>query len=175
MYGEINGSGGSNAGRAKNAGYKVSREDVRDLCNGGAFTDTPHRQQSGEQFTREPDDALRCLPHEMALGTRQATNETAASEEMQSGWLPDTCEAQRALQHTPLQIQEERESELDAKDDKREMDGSRFVGWWQQEPNVGRVTNVSKDRVAQLKGLGNAQVPIQAATAFRLLSVRQPT
>ena len=42
-------------------------------------------------------------------------------------------------------------------------------GWWEQEPDVGRVTNVSKDRVAQLKGLGNAQVPLQAAAAFRLL------
>lgn len=43
-------------------------------------------------------------------------------------------------------------------------------GWWDIEPDVGRVTQPYKDRANQLKGLGNAQVPMQAAMAWKLLS-----
>jgi hypothetical protein len=35
---------------------------------------------------------------------------------------------------------------------------------------VGRVADGISDRVGKLKGLGNAQVPIQAAAAWRLLT-----
>ena len=42
-------------------------------------------------------------------------------------------------------------------------------GWWEIEPYVGRVADGIPHRVHQLKGLGNAQVPLQAATAYRLL------
>lgn len=41
--------------------------------------------------------------------------------------------------------------------------------WWSVESNVGRVANGISNRVHRLKGLGNAQVPLQAATAYRLL------
>lgn len=43
------------------------------------------------------------------------------------------------------------------------------AGWWVAEPNVGRVANGVPARVDRLRGLGNAQVPVQAATAFREL------
>ena len=42
-------------------------------------------------------------------------------------------------------------------------------GWWETEPNVGRVDNGVPNRIHRLKGLGNAQVPIQAAVAWKLL------
>ena len=42
-------------------------------------------------------------------------------------------------------------------------------GWWETEPNVDRVDDGVPARVHRLKGLGNAQVPIQAALAWRLL------
>lgn len=42
-------------------------------------------------------------------------------------------------------------------------------GWWSIESNVGRVANGIPNRTHRLKGLGNAQVPLQAATAFKLL------
>lgn len=45
-------------------------------------------------------------------------------------------------------------------------------GWWSAEPAVGRVANGIPDRVGQLRGLGNAQVPIVAARAFQLLMSR---
>jgi len=43
------------------------------------------------------------------------------------------------------------------------------VGWWEVEPGLGRVANGVPNRVGQLKGLGNAQVPLQAAVAWKLL------
>lgn len=41
--------------------------------------------------------------------------------------------------------------------------------WWSVEPGLGRVANGIPNRVGQLKGYGNAQVPLQAAAAWRLL------
>jgi hypothetical protein len=41
--------------------------------------------------------------------------------------------------------------------------------WWQAEPNVGRVADGVACRVDRLKAIGNGQVPLCAATAFRLL------
>ena len=41
--------------------------------------------------------------------------------------------------------------------------------WWEVEPDVCRVANGVPNRVHRLKGLGNAQVPLQAAIAYRLL------
>jgi DNA (cytosine-5)-methyltransferase 1 len=46
--------------------------------------------------------------------------------------------------------------------------GSR--GWWQSEPNVGRVVNGMASRVDRLKAIGNGQVPLCAATAWRILN-----
>ena len=41
--------------------------------------------------------------------------------------------------------------------------------WWDIEPDVGRVAHGIPNRVQRLKGLGNAQVPLQAAVAFQIL------
>ena len=43
------------------------------------------------------------------------------------------------------------------------------VGWWDAESLMGRVANGIPNRVHRLKGLGNAQVPLQAAVAWKLL------
>ncbi len=42
-------------------------------------------------------------------------------------------------------------------------------GWWEIEPDIGRVSTGVKNRAKQLKALGNGQVPIQAATAWKIL------
>ena len=44
------------------------------------------------------------------------------------------------------------------------------ASWWQSEPNVGRVANGVAARVDRLKALGNGQVPLCAATAWRILN-----
>ena len=43
-------------------------------------------------------------------------------------------------------------------------------GWWDIEPNVGRMVNGLAARVDRLKAIGNGQVPLCAATAWRILS-----
>ncbi len=42
--------------------------------------------------------------------------------------------------------------------------------WWQTEPNVGRVADGVAARVDRLKAIGNGQVPLCAATAWRILN-----
>ena len=42
--------------------------------------------------------------------------------------------------------------------------------WWQIEPNVGRMANGVASGVDRLKAIGNGQVPLCAATAWRLLT-----
>jgi DNA (cytosine-5)-methyltransferase 1 len=42
--------------------------------------------------------------------------------------------------------------------------------WWSTEPNVGRVAHGVASRVDRLKAIGNGQVPLCAATAWRILS-----
>ena len=44
--------------------------------------------------------------------------------------------------------------------------------WWQAEPNVGRVADGVAARVDRLKAIGNGQVPLCVATAWKLLSER---
>lgn len=46
---------------------------------------------------------------------------------------------------------------------------AEFINYWSTEPKVGRVANGVPHRVHRLKGLGNAQVPLQAAAAWKLL------
>jgi DNA (cytosine-5)-methyltransferase 1 len=41
--------------------------------------------------------------------------------------------------------------------------------WWKTEPNVGRVADGVAARVDRLKAIGNGQVPLCAATAWRIL------
>ena len=43
------------------------------------------------------------------------------------------------------------------------------IRWWQAEPNVGRVADGVAARVDRLKAIGNGQVPLCAATAWRIL------
>jgi len=42
--------------------------------------------------------------------------------------------------------------------------------WWETEPDVGRVADGVAARVDRLKAIGNGQVPLCAATAWRILS-----
>jgi len=42
--------------------------------------------------------------------------------------------------------------------------------WWSVEPKLGRVAHGVADRVHRLKAIGNGQVPLCAATAWRLLN-----
>jgi DNA (cytosine-5)-methyltransferase 1 len=49
-------------------------------------------------------------------------------------------------------------------------DGFKHKDWWSVEPNVGRVADGVAARVDRLKAIGNGQVPLCAATAWRILN-----
>jgi len=48
--------------------------------------------------------------------------------------------------------------------------GASDKHWWEIEPNLGRVANGVAARVDRLKAIGNGQVPLCAATAWRILN-----
>ena len=43
------------------------------------------------------------------------------------------------------------------------------ANWWSTEPNVGRVAHGVAARMERIKAIGNGQVPLCAATAWRIL------
>ena len=47
---------------------------------------------------------------------------------------------------------------------------TRFNGYWDTEPDVGRVADGVAARLDRLKAIGNGQVPLCAATAWQILS-----
>jgi DNA (cytosine-5)-methyltransferase 1 len=56
---------------------------------------------------------------------------------------------------------------------KRSIEKRADIGessWWQTEPDVGRVVDGVAARVDRLKAIGNGQVPLCAATAWRILN-----
>jgi len=53
---------------------------------------------------------------------------------------------------------------------KQEISQLGDSSWWSSEPNVGRVAHGVAARVDRLKAIGNGQVPLCAAEAFRLLA-----
>ena len=50
-----------------------------------------------------------------------------------------------------------------------EQSPTERAGWWESEPNVGRVAHGVAHRVDRLKALGNGQVPACAALAWDIL------
>jgi DNA (cytosine-5)-methyltransferase 1 len=61
-------------------------------------------------------------------------------------------------------------------DSQRRHDGAQLTAieradWWESEPDVGRVADGVAARVDRLKAIGNGQVPLCAATAWRLLNL----
>lgn len=82
--------------------------------------------------------------------------------------LANTEELRRDARRLPEREKEENSfSRLSGKD----VAGvSSRRGWWETEPDVGRVADGVANRVDRLKALGNGQVPIVAATAWRLLN-----
>jgi DNA (cytosine-5)-methyltransferase 1 len=54
----------------------------------------------------------------------------------------------------------------------RFSDGIGNAVWWATEPSVGRVANGLAGAMDRIKAIGNGQVPLCAATAWRLLKER---
>jgi DNA (cytosine-5)-methyltransferase 1 len=65
----------------------------------------------------------------------------------------------------------ERQWKFASRVEQKQQDASQG-SWWQAEPNVGRVAHGVASRVDRLRALGNGQVAIVAASAWRLLMHR---
>jgi len=88
---------------------------------------------------------------------RVSGNEFACGGIKAGSLLADTNSAQRQGGSARLGIREEH------------ADIGR-ASWWESEPEVGRVAHGVAARVDRLKAIGNGQVPLCAATAFRMLA-----
>jgi DNA (cytosine-5)-methyltransferase 1 len=55
---------------------------------------------------------------------------------------------------------------------KRQTDKTFGSSWWESEPGVVRVVDELPHRLVRLKALGNAQVPLCAAAAWKILYER---
>lgn len=69
------------------------------------------------------------------------------------------------------------EAAIAGRDNRRGTQEDDRRKWWCIEPGLGRVADGVPNRVDRLKAIGNAQVPLVAATAFKLLfkQLNQPT
>jgi len=56
--------------------------------------------------------------------------------------------------------------------DEPEQPAAECAGWWESEPQLGRVANGVANRVDRLKAIGNGQVPAVAALAWDALTQR---
>ena len=82
-------------------------------------------------------------------------------------------EAQRDLAYTENSGDVWRNWVLGFAQEKHNHRGGQSNGrreWWEAEPNVGRVADGVAARVDRLKAIGNGQVPLCAATAWRILN-----
>lgn len=57
-----------------------------------------------------------------------------------------------------------------SKEPARRCGFERSRSWWSVEPDVGRVVNELANRMDRLRAIGNGQVPVVAATSWRLLN-----
>jgi len=123
------------------------------ICCTGNICNTEH----AGQLTSKIAGSVAAGNDGNATGTQQALEPARPSE--QHAKLADTEGGQSRKQT-------ERERREDT------CGGSDEIGaeWWATESQVGRVAHGVPNRVGALKGLGNAQVPLQAAAAWRILT-----
>lgn len=98
----------------------------------------------------------RCRDRSIQYIGGQLESSANAGNDGKEGTLADTDSAQRQRNERAERTQQE-------------YTDIGSPGWWATEPELGRVANGVPNRVGQLKGYGNAQVPLQAAAAYRLL------
>ena len=98
-----------------------------------------------------------------APGRQQGTNEAERSGKKLADPEGVGIQGDRAVR--------EQESHVQAGQGLSGCDGSGSGGgYWETEPNVGRVADGVASRVDRLKAIENGQVPIVAATVWRLLN-----
>ena len=108
---------------------------------------------------------------------------TANSRQLRTEFLENNCASQRGRESKDDIDQKSQIFGKDANSDlsqqqrgcvsfgvQQEYSYSCNSCWWEVEPDVGRVADGVAARVDRLKAIGNGQVPLCAATAWRILS-----
>jgi hypothetical protein len=82
--------------------------------------------------------------------------ESGASEETK--WSADSDSITRSSKREKIMADSKR-IHVQGQQDRSRQEQSRRSGWWEFEPNVGRVADGVQGRIYRLKGLGNSIVP----------------
>ncbi len=106
-------------------------------------------------------------------GERELQPERCQQDER--GWTSNGCSEESVADSMRIGKQGKQSGVIDEKEWKTQGQGStgscgNGIGWWEIEPGLGRVVDGLSNRIHRLKGLGNAQVPIQAAVAWKILT-----
>jgi DNA (cytosine-5)-methyltransferase 1 len=88
-----------------------------------------------------------------------------------SGWRKQQSESIKKKNGTMANTTKFR-TQRQSKDKRKPTEWIDSASWWEVEPNVGRVANGVAAGMDRLKAIGNGQVPLCAATAWRLLNER---
>ena len=98
--------------------------------------------------------------------TRQESSKEWSAHPNQTG---RSSEQSKAMAHTSIEDAQRSRKSIGIR---KERDTPIGTGWWASEPRVGRVADGVACRVDRLKAIGNGQVPLVAATAWKLLNKR---
>jgi DNA (cytosine-5)-methyltransferase 1 len=158
-------------GNAYNDG-QTSTQISRSFAQGSDSSSTQPEQtcqfeRSGEQYAELADT------QRMGRQERSSERGTLKNKEGSSD-ISDGSQASRERQT----VADTQCSGLEGREDcgKQEVTWTRCGGspigdreWWATEPNVGRVAYGLAARMERIKAIGNGQVPLCAATAWRIL------
>lgn len=101
----------------------------------------------------------------------QRCRETRQYSEQSTEWIAGSRETLADTSNTDEQTS--KSASRSKKRPQKQFRGSRgdrrWIEWWDVEPDLGRVANGVAARVDRLRCIGNGQVPIVAATAWREL------
>lgn len=138
--------------------------DTRYCCLRASDVGAPHHR-----------DRWWCLAYAKSKGTRQNDNRiwprisrTCGGEKTTTSSLNALADAEREREQRIIS-QEPHAQKRQQPNERPDRSCGDGFGWWSVESNMGRVANGVPRRVDRIKGLGNAQVPLQAATAWKLL------
>jgi len=115
------------------------------------------------------------LAHTQRMGWQERSSERGEPEKQETPNQPHYCSKTSGEGET---ASNSKRKGLEGRKDcgKQEVTWTRSGGspigdkqWWSTEPNVGRVAHGVAARMERIKAIGNGQVPLCAATAWRIL------
>jgi len=131
-------------------------------------------QGSNQLQVEQPRDSSQ-MAHTECLGWQERTSERRESQNQEASNQPDNCSQASGARENATYT---KCSGLEGWQDcgKQEIAWTRGGGapigtskWWSVEPNLDRVAHGVAARMERIKAIGNGQVPLCAATAWRVL------